>query len=87
MFNNFKGKCTEAYDYEVTASVIDTENGTAEVYGVHALMYENGRLFEEATVDDLFCSRREAEDFVALLRENEVEPCQVQFIAEDYLQR
>ncbi len=71
------------YTYEPIVSYIDG----AEVYGVSARMREDGRLICEDSLEDIFCTRAEAENFIAALYENEVDPCHLRDVAEDWLVR
>ncbi len=71
------------YSYETVVSY----NGTTEVYGVSAQMREDGRLISESSLEDIFCTRAEAENFIAMLYENEVDPCHLRDVAEDWLIR
>ncbi len=76
-----------SYKYEVLSEAVQTDEGCFEVYGIKAEMYEDGRLECESRVSDIFCSREEAEEFAALLRECGLDPCNLQEVAEDWLQR
>lgn len=82
--------CTEesklTFRYEVISEFVEIEGSRYEVYGIKAEMYSGGRLECESSVGDIFCSRAEAEEFAALLRECGLDPCNLQEAAEDWLQ-
>lgn len=74
------------YSYSIIASTPELlEEG--EVYGILAEMREHGKLISAETVKDIFCTREEAEEFAAALRENGVDPCHLADVAEDWLVR
>ena len=54
-------------------------------YGISAEMTENGSVTCSSSVSDVFCLRKEAESFIALLAENGVEPCHLSDIIYDWL--
>ena len=54
-------------------------------FGVCARLYENGRLAEEEALNDIFCCAEETESFLLLLREEQVFPCHLVDVAEDWL--
>ena len=74
------------YRYSVVVSKYEQFEET-EVYGILAEMREDGRPVSTEILEDIFCTREEAEEFAAVLRENGVDPCHLADVAEDWLVR
>ena len=77
------GKFEYAYSITETASASDGST----VYGIDARMREDGGPVSRERLDDIFCTRAEAEEFMAALKENGVDPCHLRDVAEDWLAR
>ena len=74
------------YSYSVIASTPE-QLEEIEVYGILAQMWEHGKLISAETLEGIFCTREEAEEFAAVLSENGVDPCHLADVAEDWLVR
>lgn len=87
MYEHTDKQTVLTFNYDIVVTSAESDGVKAEVYGIKAEMYEGGRLTGESSVDDIFCSRSEADEFISLLRENGVDPCNLHEVAEDWLQR
>ena len=73
------------YSFEIIATETVCEGRRARVYGIEAEMREGGKLVSSRRLEDIFCTRAEAESFASVLRECKLDPCHLADAAEDWL--
>lgn len=80
--------CDSTRNTIITYSLIRARSQYREstwTYGIDAEMTENGSVTCRSSIDDVFCIREDAEDFIELLAENGVEPCHLSEVIYDRL--